>query len=293
MQDWNDLRFFLAIAEHGSTLAASAVCGTSQSTVFRRIAVLEQDLGVPLFHRRTSGYVLTSAGEALLPLARTIKAEVSRFEEAAACEQRQQVTAVRFSAPEVALEYLLPTIAAFRTSNAGVQVELVSSDRRLDLATGEADVALRTSPTSAEAGLFGRRLCYERPQLVASRSYAARHALPLSDAEVRDHDFVGLIGNLAALLSDWLERNVPRERIILQPNSMGSTLSAVRAGLGISVLPQFLCDREPDLVAAPLTLPVPTFEMWIVSHERSRGNIVVRGLMDEVARYIANTSTSR
>ena len=62
MQDWNDLRFFLSVAEQGSTLAASAVCKTSQSTVFRRIGALEQTLGMPLFDRRSSGYTLTPAG---------------------------------------------------------------------------------------------------------------------------------------------------------------------------------------------------------------------------------------
>ena len=59
VRDWDDLRFFVAVADHGSTLAAAAACGTSQSTVFRRIISLEESVGVPLFERRASGYVVT------------------------------------------------------------------------------------------------------------------------------------------------------------------------------------------------------------------------------------------
>lgn len=292
MQDWNDLRFFLAVAEHGSTMAASRKQRTSQSTVFRRIAALEHDLGVALFDRSASGYTLTSAGNVLLPIARAIEDQMTQLSEVASREQRQQTTHIRFSAPDVALDYLLPTIGAFRAQNPTVQIELVSSDKRLNLADGEADIALRTSPTDAETGVFGRRVSYERPVIVASRAYAQQHGLPETNDDVADHDFISLISNLAALLGEWFERYVPRERILLQPNNMASTVGAVRAGLGIAVLPQFICDREPDLVAAPLKLPIKTFEMWIVSHERLRNNAHVRALMAAVGDYVTSTTVA-
>ena len=293
MQDWNDLQFFLSVAERGSTLAASTACGTSQSTVFRRIAALEEALGMALFDRRPSGYTLTPAGTALLPFAQDVEGAVARLDAAAAGERRQQTSVIRFSAPDVVLEFMLPPIlGAFRERHPNVRIELIASDRKLDLAKGEADVALRTNPSASDIDLFGRRVAHDRPLLAASRAYAERHGLPATEAEVADHSFISLTSVLAALLGEWCARNVPKHCVVLQPDSLASTLTAVRSGLGLSVLPQFLCDRDANLVAAPLLLPVATYELWIVSHERLRGSPAVRALMDLVAGYIRDSAPS-
>ncbi len=73
MFDWNDLRYFLAVARHGSTLAASRALGVNQSTVHRRLAELERRLGTPLATRHPTGYRLTEFGTALLPHARSVE----------------------------------------------------------------------------------------------------------------------------------------------------------------------------------------------------------------------------
>jgi len=289
MQDWTDLRFFLAVALNGSTMAAGAALKTSQSTVFRRVGALEDELGVTLFERRASGYTLTPAGTALLPLAQRVEAEVEVFMRAAASEGRRQTTVIRFSAPEIALEYMLPPVmAAFRERYPDVRVELIASDRKVDLASGEADVAFRSNP-SEDADLFGRRIAYDRPQLTASRDYAARHPLPATDAEVADHDVVSPTSVLAALLAEWFTRTVPAHRILLAPDSMGSALTAARSGLGLAILPQFIADRDPLLVPAPLELPLPTFELWVVSHQRLRGSPEIHAFMDFIVDYVAAT----
>ena len=88
MLDWNDLRYFLAVAEGGSTLAAGRALRVSQTTVARRIAALEEALGLHLFDKRQAGYTLTAAGEALLDRAREVEASAERFAEAAASQSR-------------------------------------------------------------------------------------------------------------------------------------------------------------------------------------------------------------
>ena len=129
--------------------------------------------------------------------------------------------------------------------------------------------------------------------MTAGRAYADRYGLPATEAEVAEHSFIGLTGALATLLSDWCARNVPPHRIVLRPDSLSSTLTAVRSGLGLTVLPQVLCDRDAELVVAPLQLPIAAYELWIVSHERLRGSSAVRILMDLVARHMRETSSVR
>lgn len=293
MGDWDDLRFFLSVAEHGSTLAAGSALRTSQSTVFRRIAALEAALGVLLFERRPSGYVLTATGSTLLPVAKQIETGITRFAETAADAIAQTIGVVRLSAPDSALEYMLPTVmAGFRRRFPNVRIEIVVSNRQLDLATGEADVAVRANPASDQA-LFGRRLGEDRPVIAGSRLYAEQHPLPRSDAEVADHDFINLTGVLPVLLADWFTRVVPKSRILLQPDSMASAVTAMRSGLGISVLPQFVVDRDPDLVAAPLQLPLKPIELWVLTHERLRGSPPARALIDLIAEYVASTTPPR
>ena len=291
--DWDDLRFFLAVERHGSTLAAGAALGASQSTVFRRIAALEKTLGVALFDRRPSGYGLTPSGHDLLPLAREVEAAAQALAHAASGEARRQLTVIRFSAPDAALEYMLPTVmAGFRERYPEVRLEILVSPKQLDLAGGEADVALRANPAS-DADLFGRRLVDEQPTLCASREYAARHGLPATDAEVAEHDFIAPAGVLAAVLADWVAAHVPPARIMLTPDGVPSTLTAVRSHVGLAVLPQFIVDREPSLQAAPLRLPIEPFELWILTHRRLRRSAPVLALMDLVADYVLATTPPR
>ena len=79
MLDWNDLRYFLGVADHGSTLAAGRALRVSQTTVARRIAALEAALGFPLFEKRQAGYSLTPAGEELLDRARQMDVAATAF----------------------------------------------------------------------------------------------------------------------------------------------------------------------------------------------------------------------
>lgn len=289
--DWGDLRFFLAVADGGSTLAAGAALKTSQSTVFRRIQALEEALALTLFEKRASGYALSAEGTALLPVARRVAREIDAFAVAAEGERRKGMAIIRFSAPDIVLEYMLPSVmTAFRDRYPDVQIELLATDRKVDLAGGEADVALRGGAAPTDPELFGRRLAYDMPTLTASRSYAERHPLPTTSEEVAEHSFISLTTAFAGALGTWFSTWVPKQRVMLQPDSIAGTLTAVRSGLGLAVLPRFLTDRDPSLVAAPLVLPVEPYELWIMTHERLRDAPAIRALMDFVASYVLTTT---
>ncbi len=293
MDDWNDLRWFLAVAEHGSTLAAAKAHGVSQSTIFRRVAALEGALGLPLFERRPTGYVLTDDGVALLPAANDIAAAVERLSRIAAERKRTLSGTVRLSAPEIVLAHVLPpVIGRFRTLYPAIKLELVATDRRVDLAAGEADVALRGGAAPTDPALFGRRLTYDRSVIAASRSYVASAGLPHSIADLARHPLIRFDppGVPPALL-EQLSACLPEDAVVLRPNTMTAVVAAIRGGLGLGILPRFVVDREPDLVHAPIELPLPVFELWIITHERRRHSAPVRALMDFVAAYVLASQT--
>ncbi|MCR0984978.1 LysR family transcriptional regulator [Roseomonas populi] len=288
MEDWDDLRFVLAVARAGTTLGASKVLGTSQSTVVRRVAALESRLGVPLFDKRPSGYVPTDHLAALLPAAEAAAESIARVSALAEARRRVVRGTVRFSAPEVLVAYVLPQVLPrFRARYPAVQLELVTTDRAVNLEEGEADVALRGGPMPTGAGLFGRRLAYDRPVLVASRDYAAQHGLPQAPGEIGVHSVIWS-SNVpdGHPLTRWFQATVPSDAVVLRPDTAVASLAAIRSGVGLGLAPRFFADRDPELVRAPIEVPIEPLELWILAHERSRGIGPVRQLMDFVSAYV-------
>src|SRR5215471_1809041 len=144
--DWNDLRYFLAVAREGSTLAAGRTLRVSQTTVARRIAALEEALGIPLFDKRQAGYALTPAGEELLPLAARVELEALQFADAAGARTRQLTGTVRLTTEEVYLIALLaPLLRELHDRHPEILIEVDTSQSVRDLGGGEADVALRST----------------------------------------------------------------------------------------------------------------------------------------------------
>src|SRR5829696_7011729 len=107
MFDWNDLRYLIAVAQSGSTLAAARTLRVSQTTVARRIAALEEAIGTALFERRAAGYALTPAGSALLDQAQSVEQAATGFAEAAAALARETSGTVRLTTEEIFANTLL------------------------------------------------------------------------------------------------------------------------------------------------------------------------------------------
>src|SRR5688572_19484401 len=160
--DWNDLRYFLAVAEEGSTLAAARALRVSQTTVARRISVLEEALGLKLFEKRQAGYALTPAGEGLLDRARQVEAATESFTEASAALVRDTSGVVRITTQEIFANTLLgPMLRDLHDLHPEIVVEIDTQQELLDLGAGEADVSLRSTAGEAPAGVVGRALCID------------------------------------------------------------------------------------------------------------------------------------
>jgi len=281
MLDWNDLRFFLAVAEHGSTLAAGRALRVSQTTVARRIAALEAAIGFPLFDRRQAGYAVTPAGGQLLDRARQVALAANGFAEAAAAESRDVRGTVRITTQEIFVTLLAPMLRELHERHPEILIELDDAQDFRDLGEGEADIALRSAYGDLGPGVVGRRLGDDDWTLYCSRDYAAAHGVPTTRAELREHAFIGGGGpKLWRAYSAWLRDLGLDDRVIMHHASAIGMLSAIRSGLGIAVLPCIVADAEPDLIQCVPAKDGHGRSMWLVTHERCRQSPRVRAVID-------------
>ena len=284
MFDWNDLRFFLAVARHGSTLAAGRAMRTSQTTIARRVAALERAIGFPLFDKRQAGYALTPAGEQLLGQATKVEAAAEGFAAAASAHARTIGGAVRITTEEVyALTLLAPLLPDLHALHPEILIDLDTSQAVRDLGAGEADIALRAVKRGdgQAAGLVGRKLCIDDWTLYCSRDYAARNGLPRSRAELANHAFIGGGGgNLWVHYQAWLRSLGLESQVAMHHATSGGLLSGVRSGFGIAVLPCVVGDADPDLVRCLPPRENHERELWLFTHERVRHTPSVRVVAD-------------
>jgi DNA-binding transcriptional LysR family regulator len=249
MFDWNDLKYFLAVARHHSTIAAGKSLGLSQSTVQRRLAELERAIGQPLAKRHPSGYRLTTFGKALLPHAERIEAAVSDFEKRVKDRANDLTGVIRVTCPEPIIGRMTKStlIDRFKACHPKLRIEFITSDRYLDLSKGEADVAFRSGDTDDE--LVGRKVADSIWAVYASRGYVELHGKPTAESDLRNHQLVGFDESLCIhRASVWLRKVAPEVTLAARTNSVLGLIYAVKSGLGLGPLPASLGDAEEELV---------------------------------------------
>ena len=282
MLDWNDLRYFLAVARTGSTLAAGKALRVSQTTAARRVAALEAELDLPLFERRPAGYRLTPAGEALVEQAEAMEAVAGHFTDAAATQAREASGTVKLTVDEIyAVTLLGPILRDLHDVHPAIRIELDTTEAKRDLAAGEADVALRMADRPTGGGLVGRRITTDNWTIYCSRDYAAAHGRPRRRKDLKGHTFIGGGGpGVWMMYRRWLEENGLADSVAMQHGTSTGLLSAVRAGVGLAVLPSLIADLDPDLVRC---LPPDRGNergLWLLTHERLRHTPRVRAVLD-------------
>ena len=246
MFDWNDLKYFLAVARHGSTIAAGKKLRASQSTVQRRLAELEKRVGRKLVTRTAGGYRLTDFGQELRPFAERVEASVGDFEHHAAGLGRDHSGVIRVTCPEPIVQRMTPLIERFHAQHPNLRVEFVMSDRYLDLAKGEADAAFRSGDTDDE--LVGRKIADSVWAVYASGEYIARHGKPARIEDMAGHAVVCLDETMSNhRVAKWLRETAPNARIAARNNSVLGLMYAVKSGIGIGPLPTAIADGEPGL----------------------------------------------
>jgi DNA-binding transcriptional LysR family regulator len=285
--DWNDLRYFLAVARSGSTLAASKSLTVSQATVSRRITVLEDAVGAELFARGPSGYALTRRGQAIVPLAEAVERAVLEVTDAIAAESRRLSGEVRLTTVESAANnWVIPALRTLRQTHPDISVEVITTDANLDLARGEADVALRFGTRPTQETLIVRHLTDLQEAFYASRELAIELGRPVDHADLARYPLVADSPTRFAFGHAWIAANIPDARVVQRINMLSGILAAVRAGMGAALLPCLIGDDVRNLVR--LTPPIPELSTpcWLVTTDAARRQPHIRAVIDCVVAQI-------
>jgi DNA-binding transcriptional LysR family regulator len=268
MYDWGDLKVFLAAARAGSTLGAARELGVNQTTVARRIAALESALDVRLFDRNQDGYRLSEAGAAILAQAERVGEEADTLERLVAQRSRHLSGAIRVTAAEIIANMILtPWLSEFIDLYPDIRVEVIATDKHLDLARGEADVAFRAGYLPTGSGMLVRKLADAPWGVYCSKTYAAKRGHPTCGEELNDHIVIGVEGTLAKLdLFVWFAQVTSGAKMRNVSNSVANLLSAIKAGHGVGPLPRPMGVSDPDLVEC-FELPQFKYGYYLLTRE--------------------------
>lgn len=263
--DWDDFRYVLAVDAAGSLAGAARALGVNHSTVLRRIGALEKRLGLRLFDRLPTGYVLTAGGQELVDAARRIDETVTALERRIAGQDLRLTGMLRVTTTDTLAASLLPEIlAAFRAEHPGIGIELVVSNTMLNLTRRDADVAIRPSLDPPET-LIGRRVSSIAFAVYASPAYLSDAP---ADAKTLDRSaWVTPDDSLAdSSVWKWMRATLPYVEVSLRADSLLVLRHAATAGLGLAALPCYLAESWPGLVRVSPPLEAMTTALWVLTH---------------------------
>jgi DNA-binding transcriptional LysR family regulator len=280
--NWDDLRFFLAVARNRSAKAAAKSLLVNQSTVHRRLDELEGRLGQQLAIRGPTGYRLSELGQDVCKHAARMEKAADAFERRVSAWGQQYVGTVRATCPEALAPRLVRSglIERFNAKYPDIRLELVMSDKVVDLAKGEADVAIRGLPT-ADQTLFGRKIADTRWAIYGSRSYAKGHERIKAIHDINQHDVVAFGGALSNHPTNrWLQSVAPRRRIAARADSLFALLMAAKSGVGLAPIPIIIGDAEPELIRLIGPIPDLSTPFYLLMHRDMRKTPRVRAFFD-------------
>lgn len=276
-RDWGDVRIFLAVMREGSTLAAARVLGINQTTVARRMDVLEQALGLQLFEKTTRGSQPTETGNTLLGAAVALEECAHAFEAQAEAERGRGRTPIRITAFDHAMMGNIGQVVSdFVKENPDATFEFIAAERTLDLMKGEADVALRMTPSIADDRLIARRVGQTKWTYYAARHYAETYGLPTEYTQDMEEHCVILLSHITT-----------NRRNVMRCASANDARMAMQAGQGIGPLPVFDGDSDPQLVRCFDPPEGADLPVWLISSPSAHKRPMVRRFTAFVAPLIA------
>ncbi len=270
MSNWDDIRFFLAVARAGSLSGAAKVLGVNHSTVSRRIAALEKNHGVRLFNRVRDGYEMSDAAYSIYEQALAVEAQNQQISRALFAQDSRLSGPINLTMPHDIFEHCLaPNLAQFAQQHPDIKLNLLVTKQVRNLASLEADLAIRLTPAPPEY-LVGKKVAQLQHGI-----YGAR------DLPVQDN--VGLVvWQGETQLPNWAQQHFPKAHIALQVDDLTAMYAAVKAGFGIARMPCYLPDSLGDDNVTPLAIDLPqsNWGVWVLNHVDLRKTARVQNLRE-------------
>jgi DNA-binding transcriptional LysR family regulator len=284
MLDWNDLKYLLAVRRHGSTLAAAKELGLSQSTVRRRLEALESHAGRQLVKRVPQGYRLTDLGAELSPLLERVEDAVAAVERHLLASETDLVGVIRVTCPEAVGIRLLHSslLDKFTARYPALRVEFMMTDKVVDLAKGEADIAIRAGePMPADGALFGRKIADSQWGLYASRSYVDRCGRIGTIGDINKHAVVSYDGEMSdCRAARWLRAVAPDAKVTARSNNLPALMMAVKSATAVAPLPVVVAEGDDDLALMFGPIPELMTAFYLLMHQDLKRTPRVRALFD-------------
>lgn len=274
--NWDDVRHFLEVVRSGSATGAASRLGINHTTVYRRISALEDRLGKNLFERLNNGWVLTPVGESIVTYAESMAEDASNIERQILADSHELSGLLRVTAPDHCFDHLvMPAISKFVNRYPEINLELVATADELDLASREADVALRGT-NDPPPNLVGRS--------IAKIAFEAYGTQSLKEQAANNPDSVDIpcitwVGD-GHTRPPWIEKNFCNTQRIYRTTSFPVMLAMAREGIGIAWLACLLGDPDPLLRRIPVRQVEPGLTLWVLSHVDLRTTARVRIFRD-------------
>ena len=284
MIEWDDIRYFLAVARSGSVRSAAEQLGVNHSTILRRITQLEKRLGAQMFEKLPSGYRMTDAGEEVLELAQQMEASSNQLQARVLGRDQSARGLLRVTlAPTLATHLLMPDFSEFARLHPEVELDILSLDEPVNLTNREADVAIRVvyDRNKLPPNLHG----FKGPDVFGA-VYMSRDLLAAWRAG--KHHRIRWIVKDNIGISDWaLDSEVPPADVPFRTRTADAQIVAVRQGVGMTTLPCFVGDADPSLTRVPGSKLHMYGTLWLLTQGETRKTKRVRLFIDYLSHRLA------
>ncbi len=292
--DWTLMRSFLAVLDAGSLLGAARRLQQSQPTLGRHIQLLEAQLGTALFERTGRGLTPTAAAREIADHARAMQDAADALQRQLSRSSGDLTGTVRLTASQTVATYLLPPLLAkLRRQTPEIQIELVASDEVKNLLRREADIALRMVRPEQES-LIARKVASLTLGTYASKKYLKSHGAPTDAMDLLNHQLIGY-DQVTTILKGFraFGETVTRENFALRTDDNVVQWQAVRAGLGIGFVADYLANTDRTVKRVLPDFRIPDLPVWLTTHREIHGNPRIRRVYDFLAAELAINASFR
>ena len=287
--NWNDYRFVLALGRQSSLTRAAEILTVNQTTVARRIKVLQDQLGIQLFDKLSTGFKLTEGGLEVFRVAEEIEQKLISVSAVVENKDRMLGGTLQISFSEMIGPHWNWAFSAFKDKYPEIDLVLSLSNTKISVMQKEADIAIRLTDSPPE-NLVGRKVARIEYALFGAKKLLQLHG---ADCAYNDYPWISWAPYCDAVITErWMSQHAPNAKTTYTVDSMALMLESVKQGYGIGFLPCIYGDSEPLLKRLRSVEPRFGQDMWILTHPDRRQLARVKIFMREMYEVFAQKASA-